>query len=170
MVASHPVTTEVAGSLLGTGNVTYFLLTRMLLQHLDGKHRGRMHSSPDGEREREVCALKASTCCSLRLRHPHSGFLSGKDFPVLCKSEEGLPPGQSSTTSLSMVSCPRWGSSHSLLRWIQGFFRLSEKVAMSALHMTAFPAFSTDVGTQEVLRTVCCHLRDVDMCNQLPES
>lgn len=38
-VVSHPVTMEVAVSFLGTGNVTYFLVTRMLLQHLDGKHR-----------------------------------------------------------------------------------------------------------------------------------
>lgn len=39
VVVSHPVTMEVAVSFLGTGNVTYFLVTRMLLQHLDGKHR-----------------------------------------------------------------------------------------------------------------------------------
>lgn len=36
---SHPVTMEVALSFLGTGDVTYFLVTRMLLQHLDGKGR-----------------------------------------------------------------------------------------------------------------------------------
>lgn len=38
-VVSPPVTMEVAVSWLGAGNVTYFLVTRMLLQHLDGKHR-----------------------------------------------------------------------------------------------------------------------------------
>ena len=36
---SHPVTMEIAVSFLGTGNVTYFLVTRKLLQHLDGKRR-----------------------------------------------------------------------------------------------------------------------------------
>lgn len=36
---SHHVTMEVAVSFLGTGNATYFLITRMLLQHWDGKRR-----------------------------------------------------------------------------------------------------------------------------------
>lgn len=95
---------EVVVSFLGTGNVTCFLVTRMLLQHLDGKHRWRMHSSPVRERKREVCALTCSRHCSPCLKHPHSAFPSGKVFVslcklVLCKSEEGLPPGQSSITS-----------------------------------------------------------------------
>lgn len=39
VAASHPVTMEVAVSFLGTANVTYILLKRMLIQHSDEKGR-----------------------------------------------------------------------------------------------------------------------------------
>lgn len=39
VAVSHPVTMEVAVSFLEPGNVTYFPVTRLLLQHWDGRGR-----------------------------------------------------------------------------------------------------------------------------------
>ena len=73
--------------------------------------------------------------------------------PVLCKSEVGLPPGQSSITFSWWAA--QAGGKVIVFELDTGLFRLSEKGATSALFMAAFSAFRTETGTWEVLSTVC---------------
>lgn len=82
---SHTVTTEVAVSFLGTGNVTYFLVTGMQLQHLDTK-------AGEG-REEKVGALTCCTAVSPPPLPPSAGP------SVLWRPAGGHPRQPSSTAS-----------------------------------------------------------------------